>query len=103
MEEYQDEKPRNQAIFIALLVLLVWIPIPLGSNRPWALSLMQIGTFIILMVWLINYLRKPYTLPRAIHVSRLPLLLFGLWLTYILLQAATIPDAVLGIMGVYDE
>ncbi len=39
-------------LFYALLVLLIWLPIPLGSNRPWAWSIVEIYSFLILISWL---------------------------------------------------
>jgi O-antigen ligase len=54
-------------LFNALLVLLFWIPIPLGSNRPWAWTIMEIYSFLLLFGWLSLYSRhfnyqylKPY-------------------------------------------
>ncbi|QBY03150.1 O-antigen ligase family protein [Thalassotalea sp. HSM 43] len=39
-----------QACFYTLLALIVWLPIPLGSNRPWAWSIMEFVSFVILAV-----------------------------------------------------
>jgi putative inorganic carbon (HCO3(-)) transporter len=40
-------------LLYSLLIILIWIPIPLGSNRPWAWSIMQIMIFglFICCVW----------------------------------------------------
>jgi O-antigen ligase len=32
--------------------LLVWLPIPLGSNRPWAWTVMEVGVFALVAAWL---------------------------------------------------
>ncbi len=40
---------------IALLVLLVWLPIPLGSNRPWAWTVLEVGVFGLLGAWLVAW------------------------------------------------
>lgn len=41
------------ALFGALLVLLLWAPIPLGSARPWAVSLLAVMALLIASVWLL--------------------------------------------------
>ncbi|WP_394174009.1 O-antigen ligase family protein [Thalassotalea litorea] len=35
--------------FYLLLVLIFWLPIPLGSNRPWAWALMEVLSFMLLL------------------------------------------------------
>ena len=42
-------------MFTALLVLLLWLPIPLGSNRPWASALMEVVAFALLAAWLVAW------------------------------------------------
>ena len=40
----------NRLIFILLCCILIWAPIPLGSNRPWSWALLEllIGTAFLL-------------------------------------------------------
>ena len=47
--EFRAEK----VLFWALLVLLVWLPIPLGSNRGWAWAVMEVWAFGLLACWLV--------------------------------------------------
>ncbi len=37
----------NLLIFRLYLVLLVWLPLPLGSNRPWAWNLFELSVFLM--------------------------------------------------------
>lgn len=53
----------ERVLFWALLLLLVWIPLPLGSNRAWAWGVLEAYTFLLLAAWLILW-----ALGRA-HVS----------------------------------
>ena len=39
-------------IFAAYLTLLVWPPIPLGSNRPWSWALMEVWILLLALAWL---------------------------------------------------
>lgn len=43
------EKP--QIFFFALLVFLLWAPLPLGSNRPWSASLLVLLSSTLLLVY----------------------------------------------------
>ena len=35
--------------------LLIWAPIPLGSDRPWSWALLESGVFVILALWLVAW------------------------------------------------
>ena len=43
----------DRVAFALLLLLIAWLPIPYGSNRPWAWALMQLAAFAILSLWLL--------------------------------------------------
>src|SRR5258708_20561835 len=43
----------EKLLFWALLALLVWIPIPLGSNRAWAWGVLEAYSFALVAAWLI--------------------------------------------------
>jgi O-antigen ligase len=43
----------DKILFWALLALLVWIPIPLGSNRAWAWGVLEAYSFVLVAAWLI--------------------------------------------------
>lgn len=50
----------------ATVGLLVWAPIPLGSNRPWAWSLLAAWAAAALLVWAAGELAAPGPRPRAV-------------------------------------
>lgn len=92
----ERESPRyDRWLFGALLLIAVWIPIPFGSNRAWAWSLMELLIFGLLAAWLVVYARAPHDLPAAVKTARLPLLALAVWLVYQLVQAAPVPLALL--------
>lgn len=75
-------------LFYALLALLLWLPIPLGSNRPWAWSLMQIATFLITIGCIyLHWNRKHLNLTPY----KLPIALWVMFLAIALLQIIPIP------------
>ncbi len=41
----------DRSLFYSFLCLLVWVPLPLGSNRPWALSLFSAAALLLLAAW----------------------------------------------------
>lgn len=49
--------PADKTLFYCLIAFLVWIPLPLGSNRPWSSSLLIIFTALLLGGWCWLFLR----------------------------------------------
>lgn len=47
------------ATFWGLLGLLVWVPLPFASNRPWSWSLLSLVVGALLVLWSIAVLRRP--------------------------------------------
>ena len=43
----------EKVLYWALLALLVWLPVPLGSNRGWAWAVMEVAAFALLAWWLV--------------------------------------------------
>lgn len=73
-------------IVACLCVLVVWAPIPLGSNRPWAWSILEIALAYLFALHLLHYLRSPW--PLTALRWQLPLLVPLLILqVYVALQA----------------
>lgn len=45
----------EKALYWALVAILLWLPIPLGSNRVWAWSLMEVAIFALLGAWIVAW------------------------------------------------
>ena len=82
-------------IFYGFLLLLAWTPLPLGSNRPWAWSLMEIWVFMLAIFWLIAWLRNRVSITPVFHSARPVLLLFLCWLLWVGFQLVSLPPALL--------
>lgn len=78
-------------LFLALLFLLVWLPLPLGSNRPWAEAILEIGVALLSLLWLIGLWRRRVTVGEAFTGARMVLWLLAAWLVYVLLQLLPLP------------
>jgi len=83
---------RHRTLFLALLVLLAWIPIPIGSNREWSVALFEVAALTIFGLWTLHYTVKPFSTPKAIKSIRFPLILLGIWVCFPLIQLIPIPN-----------
>lgn len=78
----------SEAVLFWLLVgLLLWAPIPLGSNRAWASSLLEIGLFSILALWIVAWALNAVQVPDVVRSAWPAWALLGAW---IVLQALSI-------------
>lgn len=79
--------------FVGLLALLVWAPLPFGSNRAWAWSLLAIGAGVLLAAWAWGTARSPGSL-RVSWKWHLPAtVMFTLAILWFLLQASGLTPA----------
>lgn len=76
-------------LFIALLALLFWLPIPLGSHRPWAWSLVEVWSFVMMAIWLLLNVYAPRW--QSLRPYFPLLLLFGLFELWICFQHLPLP------------
>jgi len=78
-------------IFISLLILIVWLPLPYGSNHAWAWSLMEVGIFSLSLVWLWQYLQGKQNLTPVFYKAFPILMIWCIWLIYITFQVIPLP------------
>lgn len=77
----------------ALLALLVYMPLPLASNRPWALALLGI-LLCVLAIWHVwTDDRQLVTGEGGWQRTRVPAVLMGLWVVLLAIQLLPIPVA----------
>ena len=94
-----SQAPADRALFVAFLGLLLWMPLPFGSNVPWAASLLQAWVMVIAGLWLLQYYRgrvavgAPFV--RAWPVTAC-LVAALLWIG---VQALPLPEALLGLLS----
>ena len=82
-----------------MAALIVWAPVPLGSNRPWAWSILEIGVFVTGLFWLAGYSRREVAPGAAVRSALPALLLFALWLLFLLAQCAPLPAALVRLLS----
>src|SRR5437016_1953936 len=89
----------DRFLFHAFLALLLWIPLPFGSNSAWAWSLMEAWVFLIAGVWLVQYYRGKVSLNRP-FVRAWPVTACLLaTLVWIVVQAQPLPAGALGLLS----
>ena len=98
-ESRQATAPRHAALFVFMLLTLVWAPIPIGSNRVWSGALLQVGFFTLFGLWALAYAHRPFCLPGALSRARWPLILLSAWALFPLLQLVPLPAAVAEALG----
>jgi putative inorganic carbon (HCO3(-)) transporter len=81
----------DRGLFIGFLILMFWLPLPLGSNRPWAWAIMEVGIFSLFLVWLWGFMRGRFRLTEVFYQAKPVLILFILWLVYVAFQCIPLP------------
>ena len=82
---------RNRGPLWGLFALVVYTPLPLASNRPWALALLGLLTGALL-VWTI-WRPSEHMAVRVWKSAKTPLILLGLWMALLVVQLIPLPDA----------
>ena len=54
----------DRVLFYAYLALLLWVPLPNGSNQPWAWALMELWIYLLAITWLLLHFRG------SVHTTR---------------------------------
>ena len=86
-------------IFVCYLALLLWAPVPLGSNRSWAWALLALWVLALALWWLAGFIRGKYSYPIVLREAW-PMLLCGLlWLGYVWLQLLPLPVEFLSLLS----
>lgn len=95
-----DKHPEmNRVLFSAYLLLIFWVPIPLGSNRPWAWALLDIWVFALAGGWLLANARAGLPQNEVAKGARWALLCGALWLCWVWLQLVPLPMGLLKLLS----
>jgi O-antigen ligase len=85
---------RNEkALFWALLALLVWLPVPLGSNRGWAWAVMDVAAFGLLAWWLVLWALDKVTIEDPLRKAWPVFVLLGLYAVHQAVASLPMPRA----------
>ncbi len=86
-------------LFYAFLGLFLWLPLPLGSNRVWALSIMEIWVFSLCIIWLIQLVRNKVYFNSSFRQSSFIISIFLFFVLWVLLQATPLPAQIISFLS----
>ena len=78
-------------LFVGLLILVLWLPIPLGSNRDWAKAIFELWISGLAVLQILVVLLKREQAPPSSHAVIFIFILWGLWLGWIAMQTLNLP------------
>ena len=88
----------DKIIFAGIIVLLVFAPLAFGSVHVWAYSIVELGVFLLLVLWFVD--RLMVSRPENLSWVRTPVnLMLVLMLVFIGLQLAPLPSSVLTLLS----
>lgn len=82
----------DKSLFVLLLLLLIWLPLPLGSNRPWAWGIMQLASYTLMAGCLVRYW---HDLVAKLVDYRGPVTLFAIFTTWTIVQTLSLPEGLI--------
>ena len=86
-------------LFWAFAALLVWAPIPLGSNRAWAWGVLEASAFILLALWLVLWAGGRVRATEALRGAWLAWILLGFWLAVQAVDVVPMPESVVSALS----
>ena len=89
----------SQVLFVALLVFLLWIPIPLGSNRPWSWAVLEVWSFMMVIAWIALWALGKVTIPDSLRGAWPALALLTLWLVEQAIHLVPFPSSCVAILS----
>jgi len=89
----------DRLLFYFLLALFLWLPLPLGSNRDWAIAVMEIWVFSLSIMWLIQLARDKVYFTPVFHDTALPLVLFLFFVLWLLFQVIPLPSELVALLS----
>lgn len=85
----------NKAQYYCFLALIFWVPIPLGSNRPWAWALIEIVAFSLLALHLFLAVKNNENIWKRLAAYKPLLITFLIVQCWLLIQTIPLPDSLL--------
>jgi len=81
----------EKTVFYFFLALLVWMPLPVGSNRVVFLSIAEIWLFVLALIMLLLYKKEKLFISDVLNKSKSINKLFIIYLVFLFLQLIPLP------------
>ena len=98
IKQVQDTSS-DKALYYAFCALIAWLPLPLGSNRPWAWSIMEIWVYLLTAAWFWLYFRNKVNISVSLSSGRYVVFAFVLWLAFIAIQLVPLPAQIIDVVS----
>lgn len=86
-------------VFKGILALLVLVPLPLASNRTWAIALIVVFVAALFCWGLVYWIRNWGWMCERIATFRIPISLFFIFLVLSVLQVSSLPDSLVHLLS----
>src|SRR5512139_2773886 len=93
MSPRRRETSPEKILYWALLALLVWLPVPLGSNRGWAWAVIEVGAFALVAWWMVLWALDKVTIEDPLRKAWPVFVLLGLWIVHQAVASFPMPRA----------
>jgi O-antigen ligase len=101
MTEANDSRASatSSALFFGLLLVIAWLPVPLGSNRVWSAGVLHAAAMVLLGIWCLRFVAPGSAVRQVPRSARAVLGFFALWLVYVAFQVLPLPPALLAALS----
>ncbi|MCX7175715.1 MAG: O-antigen ligase family protein [Proteobacteria bacterium] len=94
-----DLEIRDSWVFVGLMALLVWAPLPLASNRTWAIGILIVWALLLLAGTIFAWRQAADAAFARLWRFRWPLLLLGGFTVLTWVQTLPLPEAWLSVLS----
>jgi len=89
----------ERVLFILFALLLLWLPVPLGSNRPWAWMVMEVVAFALAGAWLAAWSAGRLRIPEALRRSWPAWIAIAAWVALQAVHVIPLPAGLVGLLS----
>jgi putative inorganic carbon (HCO3(-)) transporter len=89
----------DRYLFLGLLLLLFWLPLPLASNHLWAWSFFEVCVFVLAIYWLVLFAMGRVSTTLAFRRAWPALLLFAMVFVWTIFQLAPLPPSLIALLS----
>lgn len=89
----------DRGLFWALIALLCWAPLPIGSNRAWSMAILVAWSQLLVLGAMYVWRRQPALAMARLHQFRWPIALLGAFVGLLWIQFMPLPEGILGLLS----
>lgn len=92
-------KTINNCFFYCFLLLIFWLPIPLGSNRPWSWAILEVVSFSLMASYCLYALKYRVNIQQKFRHYQPLLLMFFAVQCWLIIQLIPLPQSLVEIIS----